>query len=81
MAEAFDLNESREKGKTTKVAESSLVLGTEFLFTAFTFDLVLAAYIFCVALHQSFGIELFHLEIHSFYICGTPHKNKTTTKC
>ena len=78
MTKAFDLNESREKGKTTKVAESKLVLGAEFLFTTFTFDLVLTAHVFCVALHQSFGIELFHLEIHSLYICGTPHKNKTT---
>ena len=74
MTKAFDLNASREKGKTTKVAESKLVLGAEFLFTTFTFDLVLTAHVFCVALHQSFGIELFHLEIH-------PHKNKTTANC
>ena len=74
MTKAYDLDESREKGKTTKVAESNLVLGVEFLFTIFTFDLVLTAYIFCVALHQSFGIELFHLEIHNLYICETPHK-------
>ena len=74
MTKAYDLDESREKGKTTKVAESRLVLGVEFLFTIFTFDLVLAAHIFCVALHQSFGIELFHLEIHNLYICETPHK-------
>ena len=78
MTKTFDLNEPREKDKTTKVAESKLVLGTEFLFTTFTFDLVLTAHVFCVALHESFGIELFHLEIRSFYICGTPHKNKTT---
>ena len=71
---SFDLNEYREKGKTNKVAESKLVLGAEFLFTAFTFDLVLTARVFCVALHQSFGNELFHLEIHSLYICGTLHK-------
>ena len=32
------------------------------------------AHAFCVTLHQSFGIELLHLEIHSLYICGTPHK-------
>ena len=62
MTKVFDLNESREKGKTTKVAESKLVLGAEFLFTTFTFDLVLTAHVFCVALHQSFGIELFHLR-------------------
>ena len=74
MTKAFDLNESREKGKTTKVAESKLVLSAEFLFTTFTFDLVLTTRVFCVALHQSFGIELFHLEIH-------PHKNKTTANC
>ena len=81
MTKAYDLDESREKGKTTKVAESNLVLGVEFLFTIFTFDLVLTAYIFCVALHQSFGIELFHLEIHSLYVCETPHKNQTIAKC
>ena len=63
MTKAFDLNESREKGKTTKVAESKLVLGAEFLFTTFTFDLVLTALVFCVALYQSFGIELFNLDI------------------
>ena len=74
MTKAYDLDESREKGKTTKVAESKLVLGVEFLFTIFTFDLVLTAHIFCVALHQSFGIELFHLEKHSLYICGIPYK-------
>ena len=51
MTKAFDLNESREKGKITKVAESKLVLGAEFLFTTFTFDLVLTAHVFCVALH------------------------------
>ena len=51
MTKAFDLNESSEKGKTTKVAESKLVLGAEFLFTTFTFDLVLTAHVFCVALH------------------------------
>ena len=81
MTKAFDLNESREKGKTTKVAESKLVLGAEFLLTTFTFDLVLTALVFCVALYQSFGIELFHLEIHSLYNCETPHKNKTPANC
>ena len=35
MTKAFDLNEKREKGKTTKVAESKLVLGAEFLFLFF----------------------------------------------
>ena len=79
MTKAFDLNEAREKGKTTKVAESKLVLSAEF--TTFTFDLVLTAHVFHIALHQSFGIELFHLKIHSLYVCGTPHKNKTTAKC
>ena len=81
MTKAFDLNEAREKGKTTKVAESKLVLSAEFLFTTFTFDLVLTTRVFCVALHQSFGIELFHLEIHSLYVCETPHKNQTIAKC
>ena len=71
---AFYLNESSEKGKTANVAKSKLVLGAEFLLTTFTFDLVLTTHVFCVALHQSFGIELFHFEIHSLYICGTPHK-------
>ena len=61
-------------GKTTKVAENKLVLGVEFFFTKFSFDLVLTTHVFCVALHQSIGIELFNLEIHSLYICGTPHK-------
>ena len=66
---------SRERnGKTTKVADSELVLGAEFLFTTFSFDLVLTVKVFCVALHQNFGTWLFHLEIHSLYICGTPHK-------
>ena len=74
MTKAFDLNESRRKGKTKKVAESKSVLDAEFLFTRFVFDLVLTAHIFCIALHQSFGIELFHLEMHSLYICGAPHK-------
>ena len=74
MTKAFDLNESREKGKTTKVTGSKLVLGAEFLFTRFTFDLVLTAHVFYVALLQSFGIELFHLKIHRLYICGKPHK-------
>ena len=81
MTKTFDLNESREKGKTTKVAESKLVLGAEFLFTTFTFDLVLTTHVFCVALHQSFRTELFYLEINSLYICRTPHKNKTTANC
>ena len=74
MTKGFDLNESREKSKTTKVAESKLVLGAEFLFATFSFDLVLTAHVFCVALHQSFGIGLFYLKIHSLYIYGTPHK-------
>ena len=64
----------RRNGKTTKVTESKLVLGDEFLVTTYSFDLVLTAQVFCVALHQSFGVELFHLEIHSLHICGTPHK-------
>ena len=75
------LNELREKNKTTKVAESKSVLGAEFLFTTFTFDLVLNIHVFRVALHKSFGIKLFHFEIHGLYICGTPHKNKTTVNC
>ena len=50
------------KAKTTKGAESKLVLGAEFFFTTLSFDLVLTAHVFCVALHQSFGIELFHLR-------------------
>ena len=74
MTKVFDLIETRDKGKTTKVAESKLILGAEFSFTTFTLDLVLIAHVFSVALHQRFGIELFHLEIHSWYICGTPHK-------
>ena len=37
-------------------------------------DLVLTAHVFCVALHQSFGIELFDFEIYGLYICETPHK-------
>ena len=55
---------SRERNsKTPKVAESKLVLGAEFLSTAFNFDLflVLTVEVFCVALHQNFRIELFHL--------------------
>ena len=72
MAEAFDLNESREKGKTTKVAESSLVLGTEFLFTAFTFD--------------CFGIKVLELNCFTlkYIICiSVKHliKNKATANC
>ena len=50
------------KAKTTKGAESKLVLGAEFFFTTLSFDLVLTAHVFCVALHQSFGIELFTLD-------------------
>ena len=42
--------------KTTKVAESKLILGAEFLFTTFNFDLVLTTQVFCVTLHQNFGI-------------------------
>ena len=61
--------------KTTKVAESNLVLGAEFLSTTFSFDLflVLTVEVFCVALHQNFRIELFHLE-HIVCVYGTPHK-------
>ena len=70
MTKGFDLNESREKGKNTKVAESKLVLGAEFLFKSSC----LIAHVFCVVLHQNFGIELLHFEIHSLYICGTPYK-------
>ena len=83
MTKAFDLNELREEGKTTKVAESKLVLGAEFLFTTFTFDLVLTAHVFCVALHQRFGIELFQFEIHSLYCISVEHliKDKTTANC
>ena len=81
MTKAFDLNEKREKGKTTKVAESKLVLGAKFLFTTFTIELVLTTHVFCAAMLQSFGIELFHLEIHTLCICGTPHKNKTIVSC
>ena len=64
---------SRERNsKTTKVAESKLVLGTEFLPTAFSFDLflVLTVQVFCVAMHQNFRIALFHLE-HIVYIWTT----------
>ena len=83
MTKTFDLNEPREKDKTTKVAESKLVLGTEFLFTTFTFDLVLTAHVFCVALHQRFEIELFQLEIHCLYCMSMEHlvKDKTTANC
>ena len=55
-------------GKTTNVAESKLVLGAEIFFTTFNFDLVSTAHVFCVALHQSVGVELFHLEIHNLHI-------------
>ena len=61
-------------GKTIKVADSNLVLGAEFLLATLSFDLDFTAHVFCVALHQSSEIELFHLEIHSLYICGAPHK-------
>ena len=72
MTRAFDLNEYREKAKTTKVAESKLVLGAEFLFTRFPYDLVLTTHVFCVAFHESSGFELFHLEIHKFvYLWNT----------
>ena len=70
MTKGFDLNELREKGKTTKVAERKIVLSADFLFTSSC----LTTHVFCVVKHQSFGIELLHLEIHSLYICGTPHK-------
>ena len=49
------------KDRTTKVAESNLVLGAEFLFTISSFNLVLTAQVFCVALYQSFGFELFYI--------------------
>ena len=58
----------------TKVVENKLVLGAEFLFATFSFDLILTVQVFCVALHQNFGIEMFHLEIHTLYICRTPQK-------
>ena len=63
-----------KNSKSTKVAESKLVLGAELLFKIFRFDLVLSAQVFCVALHESLGIEWFQLEIHSLYTCGIPHK-------
>ena len=47
--------------RINKVAESKLVLGAEFLFTTFSFSLVLAAQVFCVALYQNLGFELLHL--------------------
>ena len=40
--------------KNTKVAVSKLVLGAKFLFATFSFDLILAAQVFYVALHQHF---------------------------
>ena len=58
----------RRNSKTTKVGETKLVLGAEFLSTTFSFDLVLTAQVFCVALHQNFRIDLFHLE-HIACIC------------
>ena len=56
--------------KTTKVAESNLVLGAKFLSTTFSFDslLVLTVEVFCFALYQNPRIELFHLE-HIVCIC------------
>ena len=42
-------------GKTTKVTESKLVLDSEFLFSTFSFDLVLTVQVFGVALNQKFG--------------------------
>ena len=71
----------KAKLKTKKVAESKSVLDAEFLFTRFVFELVLTTHVFCAAMLQSFGIELFHLEIHTLCICGTPHKNKTIVSC
>ena len=61
--------------KTTKVPQSNLVLGAEFLSATFSFDLflVLTVEVFCVALHQNFRIELFHLE-HIVCVYGSPHK-------
>ena len=55
--------------KTTKVAESRLVLGTEFLSIAFSFDLflVLTVEVFCVALYSI----IVSSWIHSLYIHGT----------
>ena len=54
----------KRNSKTTKVAESKLVLGAKFLSTTFSFDLflVLTVEVFRVALDQDFRIELFHLE-------------------
>ena len=72
MTKVFDFNESTEKGKITKVAESKLVLSADFLFATFSYDLVLTAHVFCVASHES---------IHNLCICRTPHKNKTIAKC
>ena len=54
-----------KKSKTTKVAESKSVLDVEFLSKTFNFDFVLTTQTFCVALHQSFGMKFFHLEIHN----------------
>ena len=38
-----------KNGKITKVTESKLVLGAEFLFTTFSLDLVLTVPVFCVS--------------------------------
>ena len=38
-----------KNGKITKVTESKLVLGAEFLFTTFSLDLVLTVQVFCVS--------------------------------
>ena len=78
MTKAFDLNESREKSKTTKIAESKLVLGAEFLFTTFSFDLVLTAHVFCVVLLKDLDLNCFTFK---YIVCmSVEHliKNKTT---
>ena len=62
MTKVFDLNESREKGKTIKDAESKLVLGAEFLFTTFTFELVLTAHVFCVGCIKVSELNCFTLK-------------------
>ena len=38
-----------KNGKITKVTESKLLLGAEFLFTTFSLDLVLTVQVFCVS--------------------------------
>ena len=59
-AQAYNLVECQEhlilmsrgrNSKTTEVAESKFVLGAKFLFTTLSFNLLLTARVFCVALH------------------------------